>query len=203
MLAEVPPRVAVTVTVSIVLSVPTEAENEAVVAPAVSTTVAGTVTEALLSEIVTVVFEEGAALTVTVHALVILDTRLDGPHTTEVTLSAGRTVTDAVWELLPNVAVTITGWELLTAPAVAVKVALAAPAGTVIDAGMVTEALLSLRETAVLTVVALLSVTVHVAVLLDAILLGLHVRPLTEIAGVTVRDAVLDVPDSVAERTAV
>jgi hypothetical protein len=59
-------------------------------------------------------------------------------------------VSEAVCALLPSVAVTTAVWVVVTAPAVAVKLALLAPLDTVTDAGTVRLALLLLKATAVL-----------------------------------------------------
>ena len=81
--------------------------------------------------------------------LVPPDSTLEGLHPREITVIGGSTVTEAVCELVPKVAVTTTDWVVATVPAVAVKVALVAPAATVTDAGSVSAELLSVNETVV------------------------------------------------------
>ena len=56
----------------------------------------------------------------------------------------------AVWEEPFRVAVTVALWDVVTAPAVAVKVALLAPLDTVTEAGTLRLALLSLSATLML-----------------------------------------------------
>ena len=78
------------------------------------------------------------------------DDRLDGLHCREAKASGGNRVREAVWELLPSVAVTTTVCVPVTVPAVALKVALVAAAATLTDAGTVSRELLSPSATAVL-----------------------------------------------------
>jgi hypothetical protein len=69
-----------------------------------------------------------------------------------------------VLEIAPAVAVSVAVWFAVTAIAVAVKLALVAPAAIVTDAGTVTALLLLARVTAVALVAAEVSVTVHASV---------------------------------------
>ena len=80
----------------------------AVVAPAVTVTDAGTVSEVLLLASVTLDPPAGAAsFSVTVHVLTALCPRLVGLHATPETSTGASRLIVAVWELLPRVAVTV------------------------------------------------------------------------------------------------
>ena len=82
--------------------------NEAVVAPELTVTDAGTVSEALLLPSVTLDPAAGAArVRVTVQKLVALCPRLVGLHTTLETSTGASRLMVAVFELLPSVAVTV------------------------------------------------------------------------------------------------
>ena len=93
-------------------------------------------------------------MSVIVQVLTPAGRRLDGLHVSEVIEIAGSTVSEAVCELVPTAAVMATDWELVTVPAVALKVALVAPAATVTVAGVVSTALLLLMATDVAVVAA-------------------------------------------------
>ena len=129
-------RVAVRVTVCVVVTVP------AVVLNVVELVLAGTVTDAgtgsavaLLEPSVTVLPPVGAGwFKVTVQIVEMPIVRLSGLQTSEPTLGPlGVTVTVAV-VLPPSVAVSVTVCEVVTVPAVGVKVVEVAAAGTVTDA---------------------------------------------------------------------
>jgi hypothetical protein len=95
----------------------------------------------------------------------------------------------------------VTVWFVVTEPAVAVKVAVVEPAGTVTEAGTVRAALLSLRLTAVPPVEAARDrVTVHEEVAPDETDVGEHCRlEIVRLAGgVTVSENVLEEPLRVA-----
>jgi hypothetical protein len=94
---------------------------------------------------------------------------------------------------------------LATVPAVAVKFAVVAPAATVTDAGTVSVPLLDESATDAPPVNAAdVNVTVQVKVPPDTTELGEHVRPETTGAGgVTVTEAVFEVPFTVAVTVAV
>ena len=80
----------------------------AVVAPAATVTVAGTVSEALLLASVTLEPPAGEIwVMVTVHVLTALCPRLVGLQTTPETSTGATRFTVAVCELLPKVAVTV------------------------------------------------------------------------------------------------
>jgi hypothetical protein len=72
---------------------------------------------------------------VTVHVVAPPAIRLAGLHASEDTTVTGVTVTVAA-VLPPSVAVTVTGWDVATDPAVAVNVVEVALAGTVTEAGI-------------------------------------------------------------------
>jgi hypothetical protein len=129
--------VGVTVTVCVVATVP------AVVLKVVEFVLAGTVTDAgtgsavaLLEPSVTVLPPAAAGwFRVTVHIVDTPMVMLSGLQTSEPTLGPlGKTVTVAV-VLPPSVAVRVTVCEVVTVPAVGVKVVEVAAAGTVTDAG--------------------------------------------------------------------
>jgi hypothetical protein len=89
---------------------------------------------------------------VTVQVLALPEVRLDGLHCREDKANGawdGRMVSEAVCALLPRVAVTTAVWVVVTAPAVAAKVAEVAPAATVTEAGTVSAVLLLESATAV------------------------------------------------------
>ena len=115
-----------------------------VVAPDVTVTEAGTVSEALLLPSVTLDPAAGAGwVSVTVQELVALCPRLVGLHVTLETSTGDRRLIIAVCEVVPRVAVTVALWLLaIEAAAVAVKLPVVAPDATVTDAGTVSEALL-------------------------------------------------------------
>jgi hypothetical protein len=141
------PRVAVTVAVWFLAMVPAVvALKVAVLAPAATVTDVGTVSEVLLLASVTLDPPVGAVwVSVTVQVLTALCPRLLGLHPTPETRTdadANRVMV-AVWELLPRLAATVALWLLaMEAAAVALNVAVVAPAATVTDAGTVSETLL-------------------------------------------------------------
>ena len=88
--------------------VPAVAVNVAAVALAATVTDDGTVSSELLSDTVTAVPPEGAALdSVTVHVLFPAEVRLVGVQLSEVSDNGGTRPIDAVFETLPKVAVTV------------------------------------------------------------------------------------------------
>ena len=93
----------------------------------------------------------------------------------------------AVWELLPSVAVMTAVCTAVTVPAVALKVALVAPAETVTDAGTFRFALLSLSATLVLEGAGWLRVTVQVPALPDDRLEGLQAREETSTVAIRLK----------------
>jgi hypothetical protein len=91
-----------------------------------------------------------------------------------------------LWDAPFRVAVTVTLWFVAKAPAVAVKVAEVAPAGTVTAAGTVSKALLSHSVTVVAEEAAWLRVTVQVVETLGAKTPGLQFNDVNPMAVVIV-----------------
>jgi hypothetical protein len=198
---DVPLAVAVKMHVCEFDTVPAVALNVALVAPAATVTVAGAVSAALLLLTPTEVAATVAWLSVTVQALMPAGRRLDGLHASEVIEIAGSTVREAVFELVPRAAVTTTDWELVTVPAVALKVALVAPAATDRVAGAVSAALLLVTPTEVAVSAAWLSVMVQVLMPPATRLDGLHASDVIDIAGRMVREAVFELVPRTAVTT--
>ena len=121
-----------------------------VVAPAFTTTDAGTVRRALLLLTVTVSPPLGAVPeSVMVQVVAAPVPRLDGTQANELTVgfaAATSEIDDVFWTPL-NVAVTVAVWLLPIVPAVAVKVAVVALAETATEPGTVNAALLLDSET--------------------------------------------------------
>jgi len=84
---------------------------------------------------------------VTAQVVAVPEFTLVGLQARAVTNMGATRVKVAVWEALPKVAVTLALWLVSSIPAVAVKVAVVAPALTVTEAGMFRRALLSESET--------------------------------------------------------
>ena len=195
---ELPFNDAVIVTAWFDVTVPAVPVKLPVVAPAATVTDAGVVSAVLLSDTVTAVPPVGAAAEiVTVQLVLAPDTTEVGVHVSPVTVGAGGvTVTDAVPELPFNDAVIVAVWFDATVPAVPVKLPVVAPAATVTVAGVVSAVLLSDTVTAVPPVGAAAEiVTVQLVLPPDATDVGVHVTPVTVVAGgVTVTDAVPELP---------
>ncbi|MCL4794289.1 MAG: hypothetical protein KJZ84_06995, partial [Bryobacteraceae bacterium] len=162
--SELPLSDAVTAAVELLVKVPAVAVKLAEVAPDGTVTAVGVVSELLLLLNETAVPPLGAAaLMVTVHVLlpfefsdVGLQVRFDS------TVGATR-FREKVRELPFRFAVTTAVELVASVPAVAVKFAVVAPAGTVTAEGAVSDVLLLLSETAVPPLgAAALMVTVHV-----------------------------------------
>ena len=154
----------------------------AAVAPAATVTKAGTVSKALLLASVTLVPPVGAIwVTVTVQVLTAPWPRLVRLQDTPETRTGAARAIVAVCELPPRVAVTAALWLLaIKAAAVALKVAVVAPAATVIDAGTVSKALLLASATAEPPAGAVwVSVTVQVLTALCPRLAGPQATPET------------------------
>ena len=181
-------------------TVPAVAVKFAVVAPAVTITDAGAVSAALLEDSPTEAPPVSAAdVKVTVQVEVAPDDTEFGAHDKLETEggAGGITVTEAV--VLPfMVAVTVTVWLLATVPAVAMKLAVIAPAATVAEAGTVSAALFEESPTDALPLGARVIVTVQLDAAPEATELGTHDKLETAGAGgVTVTEAVA-LPFSVA-----
>lgn len=111
----------------------------------------GTVSAALLSEIATVVAETIDWFSVTVQVLMPPDRTVEGLQEREEMARGGNRVSEAVWELVPRVAVTTAVCVLVMPAAVAVKVADKLPTGTITEEGTERRELLSLNPIEVLT----------------------------------------------------
>jgi hypothetical protein len=136
-------RVAVIVAVTSEPMLPADALKVPVVEFAGTVTDRGTVRAARLSVSATVVLAEAGLDNVTVHDVLVLDTRLGALQVSEESTVADRRLMEAVCELAPKVAVTVAVWLVaMLVPAVAEKVAAVAPAATVTDAGTVNNELL-------------------------------------------------------------
>jgi hypothetical protein len=194
-LAVEPLAVAVNVPAQVLVIVPAVAGKLAVVAPAAMVIEAGAVSNGLLDESATVRPPVGAgALAVTVHALLAPDVSDVGAQTSEVTVTRGARVMEAVFELPFSAAVTTAVWALVTVPAVAVKEAVVAAAATVTLAGTVRLALLLVRATGEPPVGAgPLKVTVQALVPGPVNEAGLQVRLLTVAAGTVTTPPVAEV----------
>src|ERR1022692_3793931 len=113
------------------------------VALAATVAEAGTVSEALLSERATTVPPVGADwFRVTMHVVDALELTLVGLQAKAVTSMGATRVKVAVWEAPFSVAVTVADWVVVRGAEVAL-------AGTVTDAGTVSEVLLSESATTV------------------------------------------------------
>lgn len=174
----VPFSVAVTTAVWAVVTAPATVVNVAVVAPARTVTEVGDVSSALLSYTVTMAPVEGAAVfSRTVQMPLAPDVSVVGLQVKAVGTSGASNETALLTELSFTLAVRMTVLEVVIVNALAVKVALVAPAGTVTEAGDVSNELLSISVTTVPPVgAALLSVTVQRLLAPDPSELGLQPR---------------------------
>ena len=175
---ELPLREAVIVALAFAVIVPAVAVKLAVVAVAGTVTEAGTVSFALLEDKLTAVPPVGAALdSVTVQEVLALVARLEAVHVREDRLTGASSEMVTGDELPLREAVIVALSLSVIVPAVAVKLAVVAVAGTVTDVGTVKRALLEDRLTAVPPVGAALdSVTVQEVLALEARLDAVHVR---------------------------
>ena len=172
--------------------VPAVAVKVAVVAPAATVTEAGTVNNALLLDSGTATPPDGAAPDkVTVQVELPALPRLDWLHPSELSTTGAVRDKVAVLLLLLYVAVTVADPLLLIVPAVAVKVAVVAPAATATEAGTVSRPLLLDRViVAPPDGAAEDRVTVHVELLPVASAVGLHPIELTTMGAVNDTEAV-------------
>jgi hypothetical protein len=147
-LADTPFSEAVICTFVSVLTTAAVAVNAALVAPEATVTEAGTVTLPLLLDKLTRSPPLGAAaVRPTVYALVPAPVSDAGLQLIPLNAAAAPTVTEAVLFTPAALAVTVTLCDVEAFPAVAVKVPLAAPEATVMEAGTVSAALLLLSLT--------------------------------------------------------
>ena len=151
---DAPSSVAVTETVSVVPPsgglVVAVAENVAVEDPARTFTEAGTVNAELLAETDTVTPPVGAgAERVRVQVAEAPESRAVALHVNAEMSTGATSVKVAVWEAPFRAAVMVAVWVVVIVPTVAVKVAEVALAGTMAEAGTVSEALLSESATTV------------------------------------------------------
>ena len=149
------------------------------VTPDATVTDAGTVSEALLSDTVTIVAAVAAFDSVTVQVLLAEELRLVGEHASEVSVAGATRLMDTVWEEPLRDAVRVADWSEETVPAVAVKVADVDPAATVTDDGTVNAALLLDIVTAALVVAAVDRVTVQPLDAPELTFAGEHCSPAT------------------------
>jgi hypothetical protein len=181
---ELAPRVAVTVALWLLaMEAAAVALKVAVLAPTGTVTDAGTVSRVLLLASVMLDPPAGAVWgSVTAHLLTAPCPRLAGTQATAETSTGASRLTLAVCELLPRVAVTIALWLLaMEADAVALKVAVVAPAATVTEGNTVSRPLLLTSVTLAPPVGAVwVSVTVQVLAALWPRLVGLQATPETD-----------------------
>jgi hypothetical protein len=174
----------------------------AVVAPAATVKLAGTVTEALLLERVTAMPPVGAAaFSVTVQLSVPAPEMDAFVQLRALNAAAGDRVNSKDFETLPAVAVRVALCVVVTEATVAVKLAVVAPAATVTLTGTVTEALLLERVTAMPPVgAAAFSVTVQLSVPAPEMDAFVQLRALNAAAGDRVNAKVFETLPAVAVR---
>jgi hypothetical protein len=176
-----------------------------VVAAAATVTLAGTVRLALLLVKVTTAPPVGAGpLRVRLQALVPGPVKEDGAHVRVLTVTGAFRVIAALALPPLAVAVTVPVQSLAIVPAVAEKVAVEAPAATVIEAGAVSAALF--EEMAKKTPpagAAPLKMTVQVLLAPEFKDVGAQTSAVTFTAGARLREAVLELPFNAAVTTAV
>jgi hypothetical protein len=192
---------------------PVPDRRAAVIAKVVKVAPAGTVTDgaaidrsALLLDSEIVVPPAGAALfKLTVHFALAPAAKSVGLHDSEERTCADTKLIAAVCVAPFKVAKSWAVWSPVTLPAVALKVVVAEPAGTVsVDPGMGNSALLLAMEMAVPPAgAALLRVTVHIAVAPDAKSEGVHVSEESVIVDTRLSVVVCDAPFQLAKSLAV
>ncbi|MCX6634225.1 MAG: hypothetical protein NT090_03940, partial [Acidobacteria bacterium] len=200
-----PLYVALTLTVVWEVTADALAENVAELAPAATVADAGTPKLARLLVRAMAAPPEGAAADrETVHVADAAPVIVVGVHDKALNCGAGGwTVTVVVTLSLP-VAVIVTGWLAVTGPAVALKVALVEPAGTVTEAGTVRATLLALKVTAnPLAGAALVRLTVQVLNAPEFTVEGEQASADKTAGATRVRLAVFDPPFRVAVSRAV
>lgn len=177
----VPDADAVTVTAVLFATVPALAIKVAVLEPAATVTDAGTVKALLLSEIATLTPPLGALLlNVTVQVLIPPANTLGEAQLSPVNVMGATNAREKTCELPFRLAVICAVWSALMLPAVAVKFAVVAPAGTVTIPGTINAVLLAVRLTFVPALgAAVLTVTVQLAVPGALTAPGVQLNPLT------------------------
>jgi hypothetical protein len=142
-----PLRVAVTMALWLVVTVPEVAVKVAVFRPDATVTLAGTVSKPLLLASETAVALVAALFNVTVQVLDALLPKVEGAHATDVSVAGATRLKVLVLVTLPALAVTIPVWLPLTSAPVAVKVLLVCPDATVTLEGTVRLVLLLESDT--------------------------------------------------------
>jgi len=136
---------------------------------------------------------------VTVHAVAAPEFTLEGLQARAETSMGATRLKVAVLEAPLSVAVMVAGWVVVSALAVAAKVAEVAPAAKVTAEGTVSEALLSERATIVpLLGAGWFKVTVHVVAAPEFTLEGLQARAETSMGATRLKVAIWEAPLSVA-----
>jgi len=136
---------------------------------------------------------------VTVHAVAAPEFTLVGLQARAETSMGAIRLKVAVLEAPLSAAVMVAGWVVVSALAVAAKVAEVAPAAKVTEGGTVSEALLSERATIVpLLGAGWFKVTVHVLAAPEFTLVGLQARAETSMGATRLKVAVWEAPLSVA-----
>jgi hypothetical protein len=189
-----PLAVAVTVAVLLLGIVPAETRKPAVLLPAGTVTEAGVDNSALLSARVTTIPPVGAAVfRVTVQVPTPPDWRVVGLQVSPVGRIAGKSPREKLAEDPFRLAVMVAVVAVTTAEVVAANEAVALPAATVTEAGVVTWALLSDSVTSAPPAgAAPVKVTVHVDVTPPVTVAGLQLREDTSTDGGTVTTPPLD-----------
>ena len=186
------------------VSDPTVAVNPAVVAPAVTVTLAGTVAFELLLDNATLSPPPGAApLSVTVHAEVPGAFTLAGLQVRLLGVTAATRLTVAFAVCAFKLAVTVAVALLLMVPAVAVNVPLLAPVPIVMLAGTVSRPVLLDKPTVAVLRAALFKVTVQVEPCAVPNVLGAQLTPVNCAGATSVKLVVFAVLLAVAVNVAV
>ena len=176
--------------------------NLALVCPTATVTLAGTVaTDVLPLEMDTLAPPEGAAaLRVTVPVELLPPLMLVGLRVNEESVNAGLMISEAIWELLPSVALIVAVRAVLTDVVLTVNLALVDPLATLTLLGTLALELLLLRLTTMPPEgAAELRVTVPVELLPPVTLVGFSVSDeiVTDTGGLIVNEACLIVLPSV------
>jgi len=140
-------KLAIIVTLWLLVTTPTLAVKLAESAPAITETDVGIVNRELFAVSCTVLRSWASRLNLTVQMLELPEANDVELQVRDDTACASNTDKDAVWEEPFNAAVRITAALATVVPAVAAKVAVVPPAGTVTVAGTVNTGLLSESDT--------------------------------------------------------